>query len=177
MGQAKRRRELTATYAPGRCNGCNLCCVLFDIPELSKPQFVPCANICEAGCSIHGAGQPQACVRFECDYILAHKLDLGHKAAIPHPKDAGAYVGHLTEQGIATLYVDPKHPRKWQSTTLPTYLKALIGMGLKIGIYDRGYRVVTETAVGIDELASIDIAEFAAANGAVKAVEYPPAKA
>lgn len=165
MGQAKRRREEIATYAPGRCNGCNLCCVIFEIPEIDKAPFVPCANLCSAGCSIHNSGRkPSTCVEFECRYVCMHKLDAEEKAIIPHPKDAGAYV---VEKGLRKLfvYVDSKNPRKWAFSAMPNYLKTMIGHGFKVTIIDRGYEFSVDSDARIDSMAQVDYVELARGRG------------
>jgi len=167
MGQAKKRREQIAQYAEGRCNGCNLCCVAFTIPEISKPAFTPCPNICAAGCSLHNSdSKPKTCIDFNCDYIVAHALNSPSKALIPHPKDAGAYVSHPGGgSNTAVMHVDPRNPGKWRTSGMPAYLKALVRTGLKIAIMDRGFQFETATVAGIDSLAAMDHVEQAIANG------------
>jgi len=165
MGQAKKRREEIATYAPGRCNGCNLCCVIFEIPEIGKAPFVPCANLCSAGCSIHNSGsKPKTCVEFVCRYISVHELDLEEKAIIPHPKDAGAYV---VEKGPRHLvvYVDPKQPRKWTHSGMPSYLKTMRQFGFSVAIIDRGYEFTPESDARIDSMVMADYVELAVGKG------------
>jgi len=166
MGQAKRRRELIANFAPGQCNGCNLCCVVFTIPEIEKPAFKPCANLCAAGCSLHNQpSKPKTCVDYECNYVIAHRENLPSKNVIPHPKDAGAFLGQPKDNMHLVLYVDPKQPRKWQGTTMPAILKAAVQTGMRVSIFDRGFKVDTTNVEGVEALSSIDIAEAAASQG------------
>jgi hypothetical protein len=166
MGQAKRRREEIAGYAPGRCNGCNLCCVVFTIPEIEKKAFTPCANLCAAGCSIHNLPtKPKTCIEFECDYIVAHRTNHRNKDVIPHPKDAGAYISHPGTPNVVLMSVDPKHPSKWQSSSMPTYLRALSRAGFKVVVMDRGYHFEADTVAEIDAMLSVDLVQQAIARG------------
>lgn len=176
MGQAKRRRELIANYAPGQCNGCNLCCVVSTIPEIEKPAFKPCANLCPAGCSLHNLpSKPRTCVDFECNYVIAHRLDLPSKELLPHPKEAGAFLGQPKDDMHMVLYVDPRHPHKWQGSTIPDVLKGAVRMGMKVSIFDRGFKVDTSTVEGVEALSTVDIAEAAASQGVQPSFVVHPA--
>lgn len=175
MGQAKRRKAEIDNYAPGQCNGCNLCCVIPTIPEIGKKSFTRCGNLCSVGCSLHGSdAKPRICVEFDCTYITAHKLGLAQRDLIPHPKEAGAYLAHPERQKAVVLYVDPRQPRKWQSSSLmKRYLKGLVAAGYKVAILDRGYQFETTTAKGVDDMASMDLAAVAEAQGLERITHYP----
>jgi len=167
MGQAKRRREALAHEGKGNCNGCNLCCVVFEIPEIKKAPFVPCEKLCAAGCSIHNLPiKPATCIDFECNYVVAHKFNMPTKDIIPHPNDCGAYASQPTPDGRKlVLYVDPSRPEKWKTSAMPAYLKSMLRKGIKLTVVDRGYEFQTEIPEGVDHMLSIDMVAAAAAQG------------
>lgn len=51
-----------------QCGECKACCVSFRVPELEKPENVPCKHLCEIGCGIH-ATRPQVCRGYECLWL------------------------------------------------------------------------------------------------------------
>ena len=166
MGQAKRRREATAQPGQGTCNGCKLCCIIPAILELPKAPFTPCKNLCEDGCSIHGNGQPQTCIKFDCRYILAHRLNLKDKDILPHPKEAGAYIALPKDPSNVVMYVDPSAPKRWQGSAMPAYLKTLMRQaGVKVTIVDRGYQFTLDDPEEIDAMAAFDMVEVSRARG------------
>lgn len=56
------------------CGPCTLCCKVFNIPELDKPQDVWCPNARKSwGCTIY-EDRPSMCREFECMW-LAENLD------------------------------------------------------------------------------------------------------
>jgi len=166
MGQAKRRREQIAGYAPGQCNGCDLCCVIAKIPEIGKAPFSPCANLCAAGCSLHNSdSKPKTCIDFDCRYIMSHRLDLDDKAIIPHPKEAGAYVSLPHDPRNLIVYVDPKNPRKWHGSRMPNYLRTVMRSGIKVTVIDRGFEFPLSDASHIDAMMQVDLVEEAISRG------------
>jgi len=166
MGQAKRRRDTGGTEGQGTCNGCKLCCIVTAIPEIEKAPFVPCANLCDIGCSIHGKGQPKTCITFNCRYIMAHRLNLKDKEILPHPNDAGAYVALPKDPQNVVMYVDPNDPAKWRGSAMPAYLKTLmLNAGVGVTIIDRGYQFKMDSIDEIDAMASVDLVELSRARG------------
>lgn len=54
------------------CDGCSMCCHIFEIEELSKPFCTWCQHIQEdkRGCSIYEY-RPQTCKDFKCAWLLS----------------------------------------------------------------------------------------------------------
>lgn len=50
------------------CDGCKVCCDLFSIPEIEKPEKTACSNCTDQGCGIYD-DRPQTCKDFKCLYI------------------------------------------------------------------------------------------------------------
>ncbi len=49
------------------CGSCIACCTMLGVTELHKPVNVPCAFVCEGGCSIYET-RPQTCRNWSCDW-------------------------------------------------------------------------------------------------------------
>jgi len=175
MGQAKRRREGAAKEGQGTCNGCKLCCVIPAIPEIGKAPFAPCGNLCDIGCSIHGRGQPQTCIKFDCRYILAHRLNLKDREILPHPKDAGAYVSLPRDPRNVVVYIDPDDPSKWQGSAMPDYLRTLMRAGVGVTVIDRGFQFTLGDPSEIDAFVAVDMVAAALAKGLKPTYAPPPA--
>jgi len=50
------------------CGPCQACCELPTVPELKKPMFTRCGNLCAEGCSIY-AERPVTCRAFVCAWL------------------------------------------------------------------------------------------------------------
>lgn len=100
------------------CDGCDLCCRVYDIPELSKPMGQPCSFLQSAGCGIHGA-HPPTCRRFRCFWLEHTDLDDAWK-----PSTAG-FVLRQDPDGV-TLWVDtdPLRPGAWRALPYHPQIKA-----------------------------------------------------
>ena len=51
------------------CGTCTACCTVLDVPELDKPEGVPCQHLTDQGCGIY-EDRPEACRNFKCGYLL-----------------------------------------------------------------------------------------------------------
>lgn len=69
------------------CDGCTLCCVVFNIEALSKPAYVSCRHLSCKGCAIHGQKRPDDCETFLC----AYRIGVQER----HPKEVGFLVNLL----------------------------------------------------------------------------------
>jgi len=102
--------EATANLVAGRnCDSCYMCCKLFEIPTLAKPEGVWCTN-CDlgGGCTIYDA-RPQECRDFFCHYRLDKDVPEHWKPNRSH------MVLRATADGVRIVaYVDPKRPRVWR---------------------------------------------------------------
>ena len=89
------------------CDGCDLCCRLYDIDELAKPAGAACQHAQGLRCTIHGA-HPRTCRAFRCHWLQAP--DLGPEW---RPSTAG-FALRLDPDGVAMwIDVDPERPGAW----------------------------------------------------------------
>jgi hypothetical protein len=90
------------------CDGCDLCCRLYDIDELAKPAGALCAHAQGLRCTIHGA-HPRTCSAYRCHWLNAP--DLGPEW---RPSTAG-FALRLDSDGVAMwVDVDPERPGAWR---------------------------------------------------------------
>ena len=77
-----------------KCNGCNECCVLTEIPELNKPAGVMCQHVdIGIGCKIYG-NRPQVCKDFVCSYA---QMDEGRVNPKLNPQNCKCMFEKLTD--------------------------------------------------------------------------------
>jgi hypothetical protein len=132
MGSARPRSPLltaaTAVLVPGRtCDGCTLCCELFEVPSLAKPAGVLCSNCTGSGCAIH-AIRSAPCRDFFCHY----RID----ANVPEHwrPDRSHMVLRADDNDVRILaFVDTKHPDAWRAPLYYADLKAWSANRLKAG--------------------------------------------
>lgn len=58
-----------------KCDGCTLCCELFEIKELNLSAFEMCPHCDGTKCTIHET-RPEICRGFECVYSRMGNLDI-----------------------------------------------------------------------------------------------------
>ena len=112
--------EATANLVAGRnCDSCYMCCKLFEIPALAKPEGVWCTNCnLASGCTIYEA-RPQECRDFFCHYRLDKDVPEHWKPNRSH------MVLRATGDGVRIVaYVDPKRPMAWRGDPYYRDLKA-----------------------------------------------------
>lgn len=51
-----------------KCGACTLCCTTMAVPELDKPNGVPCKHLTPTGCGIYET-RPLSCRAFECSWL------------------------------------------------------------------------------------------------------------
>jgi hypothetical protein len=56
------------------CHPCRLCCKIFPLPVLDKPGDEWCRHATEAGCAVHGEGQPPVCREYACFWLTEEDL-------------------------------------------------------------------------------------------------------
>lgn len=56
-----------------RCGGCQLCCIVYTVPEMDKAAQERCRHLCAAGCAIHDSPRPEICTAFECEWLRNKK--------------------------------------------------------------------------------------------------------
>jgi hypothetical protein len=86
------QKHVAHTLAPvNHCGECKQCCILPLIadPELNKPAFTPCQNLCAEGCAIYWR-RPKSCQGFECDWLRSQRRN-DRMAPELRPDRCGAY--------------------------------------------------------------------------------------
>ena len=56
-----------------QCEGCEVCCTVCEVPELSKPSDKRCGH-CNGGCAIY-AERPPSCRSFDCYWLTSELSD------------------------------------------------------------------------------------------------------
>lgn len=83
-----------------KCGTCTLCCTALAVPELDKPNGVPCEHLTTAGCGIY-EDRPESCRQFECGWLTGMG-DLSVRpdriGAVLHVEDGG-----LGPDGLALM--------------------------------------------------------------------------
>lgn len=60
---------MPALDPPRPCGGCEVCCVVLDVPDVSAPAGVPCRWLVGDGCALH-RDRPELCRGFQCSWSL-----------------------------------------------------------------------------------------------------------
>ncbi len=80
--------------APGRtCGGCTVCCTTLAVPEIAKPEDVPCEFLFGRGCGVYEC-RPEECRLYLCMWML------GLGGPDDRPEKSGLLFA-LTDDGIA----------------------------------------------------------------------------
>jgi hypothetical protein len=108
------KQKLDALPTTRSCAGCDLCCTILDIPELSKPAWSRCVHLTEGrGCAVWG-DHPAACKTYVCLWRSSDQL----LPADMFPAQAGFL---LTIDNVATwpttvnVCPDPATPDAWDT--------------------------------------------------------------
>lgn len=90
------------------CGTCTLCCKLFDIRELDKPQFEWCKHCAIGqGCNIYDQ-RPQECRDFNCSYLANPALGEEWRPS------KSKIVLTLEKGNLIGVHVDPDRPDAWR---------------------------------------------------------------
>lgn len=125
-----------APAAARTCDGCDLCCRTYDIPELGKPMGMPCPLIVAHGCAIHGS-HPKTCQTFRCHWL--NQPDLGPEW---RPSIAG-FVLRLDPDGVTMwVDVDPERAGAWRRppyfVQIKSWSQAIVGGSGVVVVHDAG---------------------------------------
>ena len=107
------------TQSAGKaCDGCDLCCRLYEIDELAKPAHSVCVHARPegGGCGIHGV-HPKPCQTFECMWLTQADLN-----ALWRPSVAGFVL--RTEGTCLYVDVDPGRRGAWRREPYYAQIKA-----------------------------------------------------
>lgn len=91
-------RHVAHTLAPvNHCGDCKVCCIIPKIndPELTKPSFTPCSNLCGDGCKIYWR-RPKTCSGFECYWLASQKRNDRMAPELRPDKCGAMFVGDTT---------------------------------------------------------------------------------
>jgi hypothetical protein len=94
-----------------KCGACTLCCTAMAVPELDKPNGVPCVHLTRNGCGIY-EDRPESCRGFLCGWRRGIGRDVEHRpdrtGAVLHAEEDASGEG----KGIAWVaYADPSAKR------------------------------------------------------------------
>ncbi len=102
---------------PRACGPCTLCCKLYDIAELQKPEDSWCRHCDQGvGCTIY-PGRPEACRDFQCVWTFAAPLDERWR-----PDQCG-FVMRPGLAGEVVIDVDPVDPDAWKREPFYSQIK------------------------------------------------------
>jgi hypothetical protein len=62
------RKAISLAVTKRQCGECTACCSVPEVPELSKPPWVPCTHLCGQGCGIYPT-RPYTCQSYECQWL------------------------------------------------------------------------------------------------------------
>lgn len=99
------------------CGSCTMCCKLYPVPVMDKPQNVWCRE-CKPGkgCGIWET-RPQFCRDFHCHYILDAQVGEDWKPNI------SKFIMNFQSANIMWLKVDPAHKMSWRTEPYYSVLK------------------------------------------------------
>ena len=99
---------MTAPLASIRnCDGCTLCCKVFRVAALDKPQGIWCPHCAIGrGCGIYDS-RPTECAAFQCGYLVEPGLDDRWK-----PSESRLVLWSMGQ--VMFVHVDPQRPDAWR---------------------------------------------------------------
>jgi hypothetical protein len=126
-----RRRDLVVDRLKetGRqCGSCSLCCFVFAIKELDKPEKQWCRH-CKPGkgCVIHG-NHPDVCQTFFCEWLIRpipnHWYPLKSRMVITFPE-----LPEVNPISVLLITVDPRYPSRWREEPYHSDIKGFSQSG------------------------------------------------
>ena len=112
-----------------QCGSCSLCCFVFAIKELDKPEKQWCRH-CKPGkgCSIHG-NHPDVCQTFVCEWLIRpipdHWYPLKSRMVITFPERS-----EVNPVSVLLITVDPRYPARWREEPYHSDIKRFSRSGL-----------------------------------------------
>jgi len=135
-------REEVFTIVPGRsCGTCGLCCEVYSVQELNKPEGQWCPHVERGhGCKIH-AIRPHVCRQFYCSWLVDPNLGPEWK-----PEVARFVISADPKYQALTVSVDPGMPLAWKRepyySTLKLFSKVFFPLNKKVLVSLRGHITV-----------------------------------
>ncbi len=111
--------EHETRVVPGReCGTCTLCCKVYKVAVLSKPEGVWCTHCAVGrGCRIHET-RPLHCRQFFCLWMTNETLPPSWK-----PEISKMAISIFPDNGFVYVQVDPGSPQAWRKEPYFTGLK------------------------------------------------------
>ena len=131
-------QEGAAKLVPGRsCGTCSLCCTVYSVKELNKPDGQPCPHVAPGrGCQVH-AIRPYVCRQFYCSWLIDPNLGPEWK-----PEVAQFVISADPKYQALTLSVDPGTPLAWKRepyySVLKLFSRVLFRLNKKVLVSLRG---------------------------------------
>jgi len=97
------------------CGECTLCCLVTEIPELSKPINVMC-NFCDQGCTIH-AERPKSCRNYNCAWLL------GAMDEDMRPDKCHVVIEPLPDESVVLALIEPGYEESLVDLDLSEFTK------------------------------------------------------
>jgi Tfp pilus assembly protein PilF len=121
------RNETVAANAASRsCGTCTLCCKLFDIRALNKPQFEWCKHCAVGvGCRIYEQ-RPDECHEFNCRWLT--DASVGDEWKPSHSR-----IVLTLEGGVIGVHVDPSRPDAWRKEPYHRQIRAWAARAAQTG--------------------------------------------
>lgn len=99
------------------CGSCTLCCKLFDIRALNKPQFKWCMHCAVGqGCRIY-AQRPDECREFNCSWLTDSSIG-------DEWKPLRSRIVLTREKGVIGVHVDPSRADAWRKEPYHAQIRA-----------------------------------------------------
>jgi hypothetical protein len=170
------------------CGSCSLCCKLFAIDELAKPEDVWCQHCRpgKGGCSVYAA-RPEGCRTFVCSWLNGQLPDSWYP---PRSKMVARFI--LSGKGVPLLdiRVDTNYPNRWREEPYYSSIKRASAWGMslpedevfatRVSVGDKIFfvfptrEIERKSEINADEKRAIE-AEFVAACAEFDALRQLPA--
>ncbi len=112
-----------------RCGECRLCCKVFPLPILDKPENQWCRFLSPAGCAVHERGQPEVCRQYACYWLEHEELPDEHR-----PDRIGIVVTEcgsvcVAGQVLPVFVLNQSEPGAWRSPSAQAIIGAMVARG------------------------------------------------
>ncbi len=114
------------TGATRSCGTCTLCCKLFDIRALNKPQLEWCKHCAIGqGCRIYEQ-RPDECREFNCAWLMDESIG-------EEWKPSRSRMVLTSEGGVIGVHVDPSRPDAWRKDPYHAQIRAWASRAAQTG--------------------------------------------